>query len=123
MGIEFTTSRFYSHTSCRCATTGLKYLLKFIFSFLRSGVKDERGVEFYHPISNASRIRQNVGNEGIFIRNRYHNTRVPGFPLPPQLCAPRYSVKLDFLNPLLHIKNKQELLPFNNRGETADKSN
>ena len=94
MGIESTTSRFYSHTSCRCATTGLnwpffikqhlctgiylkseasrgaaargdcktdwlwvrspleeiKYLLKFIFPVLRSGVEVKRDVEFCHFI-------------------------------------------------------------------------
>ena len=40
----------------------IKYLLKFIFPFLRSGVKAKRGVEFCHSIRNASRIRQKVGN-------------------------------------------------------------
>ena len=40
----------------------MKYLLKFIFPFLCSGVEDKRGVEFCHSTRNASRIRQNVGN-------------------------------------------------------------
>ena len=40
----------------------MKYLLKFIFPFLRSGVEVKRGVEFCHSTYNASRIRQKVGN-------------------------------------------------------------
>ena len=40
----------------------MKYLLKFIFPFLRSGVEAKRGVEFCHSTRNASRIRQKVGN-------------------------------------------------------------
>ena len=40
----------------------MKYLLKFIFPFLRSGVEVKRGVEFCHSTRNASRIRQKVGN-------------------------------------------------------------
>ena len=40
----------------------MKYLLKFIFPFLRFGVEAKRGVEFCHSTRNASRIRQNVGN-------------------------------------------------------------
>ena len=39
----------------------MKYLFKFIFPFLRSGVEDKRVVEFYHSILNASRLRQKVG--------------------------------------------------------------
>ena len=34
----------------------MKYLLKFIFPFLRSGVEDKRGVEFCHSTRNASRF-------------------------------------------------------------------
>ena len=40
----------------------MKYLFKFIFPFLRSGVEVKRGVEFCHSTRNASRIRQKVGN-------------------------------------------------------------
>ena len=40
----------------------MKYLLKFIFSFLRSDVERNRGVEFCHSIHNASRIQQKGGN-------------------------------------------------------------
>ena len=40
----------------------MKYLLKFIFPFLRSGVEAKRGVEFCHSTRNASRIWQKVGN-------------------------------------------------------------
>ena len=61
----------------------MKYLLKFIFPFLRSGVEVQRGVEFCHSTRNASRIRQKGGN-GVL------NAR---FPLPTLLCA-GYSVKL-----------------------------
>ena len=43
----------------------MKYLLKFIFSFLRSGVKVKRGVEFCHLTRNASRVRQKVGNGSV----------------------------------------------------------
>ena len=55
----------------------LKYLLKFIFPFLRSGVEAKRSVEFCHSTRNASRIRQKWGTECL-------NTR---FPLPILLCA------------------------------------
>ena len=40
----------------------MKYLLKFIFPFLRSGVEVKRRVEFCHSTRNASKIRQKVGN-------------------------------------------------------------
>ena len=40
----------------------MKYLLKFIFPFLRSGVEAKRDVEFGHSTRNTSRIRQKVGN-------------------------------------------------------------
>ena len=40
----------------------MKYLLKFIFPFLRSGVKNKRSVEFCHSIRNASRIWKKVKN-------------------------------------------------------------
>ena len=58
-------------TKCDCKTAWLwvrfpleemKYLLKFIFPFLRSVVEDKRGVEFCHSTRNASRIRQKVEN-------------------------------------------------------------
>ena len=60
-----------SGTNCDCNTDWLwvrssleemKYLLKFIFTFLRSGVGVERGVEFCHSTRNASRIWQKVWN-------------------------------------------------------------
>ena len=35
----------------------MKFLLKFIFPFLRSGVEAKGGVEFCHSTRNASRIR------------------------------------------------------------------
>ena len=40
----------------------MKYLLKFIFPFLRSGVEAKRDVEFCHSTRNVSRIQQKVGN-------------------------------------------------------------
>ena len=40
----------------------LFYLFTFVFSFLRSGVEDKRGVEFCHSTRNPSRIRQKMGN-------------------------------------------------------------
>ena len=40
----------------------MKYLLKFIFPFLRSGVKVNRGIEFCHSTRNAFRIRQKMRN-------------------------------------------------------------
>ena len=49
-------------TKCDCKTVWLwvrspleevKYLLKFIFPFLHSGVEDKRGVEFCHSTRNA----------------------------------------------------------------------
>ena len=40
----------------------VKYLITFIFSFLRSGVEAKRGVEFRHSARNASRNRRKVGN-------------------------------------------------------------
>ena len=43
----------------------IKYLSTFIFSFRRSGVEAESGVEFRHSIHNASRTRRKVGN-GMF---------------------------------------------------------
>ena len=56
----------------------MKYVLKYIFPFLCSGVEAKRGVEFCHSTRKASRIHQKVGN---------------GVPLPTLLCA-GYSVKL-----------------------------
>ena len=38
-----------------------KYLFKFIFPFLRSGVEAKRGVEFCHSTRNPYRIRRKVG--------------------------------------------------------------
>ena len=40
----------------------MKYLLTFLLSCLRSGVKAKRGVEFCHSTRNASRTRRKVGN-------------------------------------------------------------
>ena len=40
----------------------MKYLFKYIFPFLRSGVKAKRGVESRHSIRGAYRIRRKVGN-------------------------------------------------------------
>ena len=40
----------------------MKYLFKFICSFLRSGVEAKRGVEFRHSLHNVSGIRRKVGN-------------------------------------------------------------
>ena len=63
--------KWRSGTKCDCKTDWLwvrsplkkmKYLLKFIFPFLRSGVEAKSGVEFCHSTRNASRIRQKVGN-------------------------------------------------------------
>ena len=63
-----------SGTRCDCKTDWLwvrspleemKYLLKFIFPFLRSGVEVKRGVEFCHSTRNTSRIRQKVGNGSV----------------------------------------------------------
>ena len=60
-----------SGTRCDCKTDWLwvrspfeemKYLLKFIFPFLCSGVEVKRGVEFCRSTRNVSRIRQKVGN-------------------------------------------------------------
>ena len=60
-----------SDTKCDCKIDWLwvpspleemKYLLKFIFPFLRSGVEAKRGIEFCHSTRKASRIRQKVGN-------------------------------------------------------------
>ena len=65
-----------SGTKCDCKNDWLwvrtpleemKYLPKFIFPFLRSGVEFKRGVEFCHSTLNAFRIRQKVGN-GVSLR-------------------------------------------------------
>ena len=45
-----------------------KYLLKFIFLFLPSGVEAKRGVEFCHSTRNASRIRGKWGGECLTTR-------------------------------------------------------
>ena len=39
-----------------------KYLIKFIFLFLRSGVQAKRGLEFRHSTSNAFKIPRKVEN-------------------------------------------------------------
>ena len=72
----------------------MKYLFKFIFSFLRSGIEAKRGVEFCHSARNAFRIRRkDSGPECL-------NTR---FPLLTLLCA-GYSVKLVFLAEALCVE-------------------
>ena len=55
-------------TECDCKSDWLwvrleemKYLFKFIFRFLRSGVKAKPGVAFFHSTRHA-RIRQKMGN-------------------------------------------------------------
>ena len=40
----------------------MKFLLKFIFPFLRSGIEAKRGVDFYHSTRNTSRNWQKVEN-------------------------------------------------------------
>ena len=83
-----------SGTKCGCKTDWLwvrspleemKYLLKFIFPFLRSGVEAKRGVKLCHLTRNASRIRLKVGNGISYTK----------FPLLTLLCA-GYSMKLIF---------------------------
>ena len=78
---------------CDCKHDGLwvrfqleemKYLFKFIFSFLRSGGEVKRGVEFRYSTCNASRIRRKVENEAL-----------TKFPLS-NLVYTGYSVKLTF---------------------------
>ena len=63
-----------SGTKCDCKPDWLgirspleemKYWIKFIFLFLRSGVEAKCGVEFCHSTRNAFRIRQKVGN-GVY---------------------------------------------------------
>ena len=61
----------------------IKFVFKFIFTFLRYGVEAKRGIEFRHSARNAFRIR---GKVGIGVSKLY-------FPLPTLLCA-GYSVKL-----------------------------
>ena len=72
----------------------MKYLFKFIFSFLRSDVEAKRGVAFRHSTRNASRIRQKWGTDCL-------NTR---FPLPTLLFA-GYSVKLIYFNLLIKVNH------------------
>ena len=78
----------------------MKYLFKFIFPFLRSGVKAKHRVEFRHSTCNASKIWRKVGNS------------VLTFPLPALLCA-GYSVKLKisliFLSLVLTMKGIVEI--------------
>ena len=62
----------------------MKYLLIFIFPFLRSCVEEKRGLEFCHSTRNASRIRQKMGN-GVSYDTRF---------LLPTLGHTGYSVKL-----------------------------
>ena len=54
------TASFIDWLWVRSPLEEMKYLLKVIFPFLRSGVEVKHGVEFYHSIRNASRIRQKV---------------------------------------------------------------
>ena len=60
-----------SGTRCDCKTDWMwvrspleemKYLLKFIFPFLRSGVEVKRSVEFCHSTRNTLKIWRKVGN-------------------------------------------------------------
>ena len=70
-------------TTCDCKTwlwVGVKYLLKFIFPFLRSGVETKRGV-----LPRNTQCLQNPAERGECL-----NTK---FPLPTLLCA-GYNVKL-----------------------------
>ena len=46
----------------------MKYLFKFIFLFLRSGVEAKCGVEFHQSTRKAPRIRRKAGN-GIFLND------------------------------------------------------
>ena len=46
----------------RCPLEEMKYLLKFIFPFLRSGAEAKPGVESCHSTRNAPRIQQQMGN-------------------------------------------------------------
>ena len=80
-----------SGTRCECETDWLwvrspleemKYLLKFIFPFLRSGVEVKRGVEFCHSTM-PPEFGRKWGTECLNAK----------FPLPTLLCA-GYSVKL-----------------------------
>ena len=48
----------------------MKYFLKYILPFLRSGVEVKRGVEFCHSTRNASKIRQKVGS-GVEVSSAY----------------------------------------------------
>ena len=48
-------------TKCDCKE--MKYIFKFIFPFLRSGVDTRRSVKLRHSTRNGSKIRQKVGNE------------------------------------------------------------
>ena len=68
----------------------MKYLLKFIFPFLRSGVDDKR--EFCHSTRNASSTR---GTECLTTR----------FSLPT-LQSAGYSVKLSYIMMVSHVCNR-----------------
>ena len=69
IGITFYTSRRGTKCDCkidclwvRSPLEEMKYLFKFIYSFLRSGIEAKR-VEFRPSTRNACRIREKVGNE------------------------------------------------------------
>ena len=94
-------------TRCDCKTNWLwvrslleemKYLLKFIFKFLRSGVEVKRGVEFCH-LTRTPEFGRKWGTECL-------NTR---FPLPTLLCA-GHSVKLIYLFILFYYSCQSILL-------------
>ena len=61
----------------------VKYLLKFLFPFFRSGVEDKHGVEFCSQLAMYPEFGRKWGTECFNIR----------FPLPTLQCA-GYSVKL-----------------------------
>ena len=49
----------------RCPLKEIKYLFKFIFLFLRSGVETKSGIEFRHSTRNVSKIRRQMGNSAV----------------------------------------------------------
>ena len=62
-GAQSVTVRFYSRWMwVRSSLEEMKYLFKFIFPFLRSGVGTKRGVEFRHSTRNAFKIRRKEEN-------------------------------------------------------------
>ena len=86
----------------------MKYLLKFIFSFLRSSVEVKRGVEFRHSTRNASTKLAESGGECL-------NTR---FPLPTMLCA-GYSVQLIYF--ISKSENRTHNLPYTLSNDSVKK--